>query len=1207
MNPEQIKELDSVNMPLEGITLIEAAAGTGKTHNIQNIAARLIVEKNFAINRIVIVTFTELAAKELAERLRSVLESLAKVLQGETLADVSQQKRSEELLHSFDRHGIEAKDQLERVKNALADFDDNRVSTIHGFCARILNENAFESSVLFRTRLEKNIDQYVDKLLGDFCRMKRYGSSPCPEALQASKEQFSGFVKMLLYRSELKCEYNCQIFDGENALDNEINQVIAELKTLDDAPGVLRGLPGKLNKINDRPGDEYIEYYAYLLKKLLQTDAPAEEFKSVLENITSEILIGKSSARPKGNVELNTTYIKENKLFALTDKYISLCGACRQILLENEAFKFVKKNLKAWKQRDNFHGFDDMLKNVLAALGNEKLCRMLREKFSAAIIDEFQDTDPVQYAIFKKIFIDGSHQHTFFMVGDPRQAIYSFRGGDLATYMTARSECLASPDGRICKLSCNYRSSGKMIDSFNKFFRHNNLFAAGDLQLPDAQAPENAKKGIHFDGEEMDNPLQVSCMMLDNAASCYKKCALNIVKMLNDHRFQLPDKDGVLQPIKPGDIAVLAFDKRELENVRNELIRWNVPVVCEHKNGIWSSPEAADLAVFLRAVIEPQRESNIAEALLTPLCSVSLAGLDKLYLWADERMTRWRMIFEDLKDVWLKDGVSGMLGKAFITDFPEDGNTFKQRMAISRNGTRRIANYTQLGDMLAAMELASHLSPQGVLNKLKAQIAAGEVDDESAEMLESDNTAVRLITVHSSKGLQFPVVFLPFMASRYPGKRKDTLRTYHRNGVLCCNPDRSDASALMLALQEELQELMRLTYVAVTRAGSYCFVGWGQNKSGNTSAMDWLFRMNDVDFKDNEEKTINSFIDKGFRDKKLNIPPGLQFTGISDDSFLKIYQETTAEVKLVEPPEVQLLPDDWRLISYSALNVNNTAPAEDFFDEAVDYDQADDAVDNDEQSSGTLQGGIWDIPGGAAVGNAWHNILEELDFTAAVDPAAVSRRMKLYGFEDEHYCTETCRMLENLLQYDLPLPAGGAFKLADITMKQRRSEFEFLLGVSGEITMSRLLAAVEPYLQENYCALYRSGDESLLRGGFFTGFMDLLFEYQGRFYIVDWKSNTLNRRAENFSGEKLKHSMFEATYPLQYLFYTAALVKYLEHKLQREINEALYSKYFGGVYYIFLRGMCLDIPAGVYAARPPLAVILKLLEALGCRSRKDSL
>ena len=173
MNPEQIKELDSVNMPLEGITLIEAAAGTGKTHNIQNIAARLIVEKNFAINRIVIVTFTELAAKELAERLRSVLESLAKVLQGETLADVSQQKRSEELLHSFDRHGIEAKDQLERVKNALADFDDNRVSTIHGFCARILNENAFESSVLFRTRLEKNIDQYVDKLLGDFCRIHK--------------------------------------------------------------------------------------------------------------------------------------------------------------------------------------------------------------------------------------------------------------------------------------------------------------------------------------------------------------------------------------------------------------------------------------------------------------------------------------------------------------------------------------------------------------------------------------------------------------------------------------------------------------------------------------------------------------------------------------------------------------------------------------------------------------------------------------------------------------------------------------------------------------------------------------------------------------------------------------------------------------------------------------------------------------------------
>ena len=1194
-------ELDSVNMPLEGITLIEAAAGTGKTHNIQNIAARLIVECNYPINKVVIVTFTELAARELSERLRSVLESLLKVLQGEVVADVNQQQRATALLQAFSKRNITCEQQLERVRNALADFDDNRVSTIHGFCARILNENAFESSVLFRTRLEKNIDQYVDKLLGDYCRMKRYGNSPWTEAHQASREMFADYVKFLLYRNNLKCEYNCQLFESEEALTAALAKLIAELKNMPGASAVLRNIPGNFNKIGDRSGKEHIDFYAGKLEELLECDADPLEFIEVMRNIKFDVLSKSISKKQKNHDEVYD-YIESERLFTLAEEFCQICEVGSRIMMENEAYRFVRKKLEEWKKRDNFHSFDDMLKNVLAALKNEQLCKLLRDKFNAALIDEFQDTDPVQYAIFKKIFISGSQKHSFFMVGDPRQAIYSFRGGDLATYMMARRECLAAPDGRIYKLSCNYRSSGKLIAGFNEFFKHNNLFAAEDLILPETLSPPEVKTGIFYDGVEMENPLQVNYQESGSADSFYTNCAHNIARMLNEKRFQLPQKDGSLRPVQPGDIAVLAFDKHELEKVRKELVKLNVPVVSEHKNGIWSSSEAEELALFLKAVVDPARESCITAALLTRIGGVTLAGLDKLQAPDDEKMYYWRMMFEDLQSIWASEGIASMLGKAFTAGFSGSGSSFKLRMARQQNGARSIANFTQLGDMLSAFELASHLPPRGVLNKLCEQIAGGEVDDESAEMLESDRTAVKLITIHSSKGLQYPVVFLPYMGSRYPGKRT-SLKSYHRNGELCCNPDGCDHDAYMLALQEEMQELMRLAYVAVTRAGSYCFIGWGKKRSGNITVMDWLFRMRNVDFSSGSNAVLNDFLQGKMLSMPVVIPPALQYV---DTAYLEAerYVVDASKEELIPPPEVKVLPNDWRLISYSALNVNDANIADDGFFDEVDRDQADDLS---ESSDNPLTGAIWDIPGGAAIGNAWHDILEEMDFTAPADPAAVARTLDVYGFKAPEYVTATCQMLEELMRYQFTTPDGRkAFMLQNITREQRSSEFEFLLGISGEITTGRLLEALEPYLRENYHALYQSSSDQLLRGGFFTGFIDLLFEHENRFYIVDWKSNTLKKHPANFSGEPLKKSMFEATYPLQYLFYTAALVKYLEHKLKTTITEELYDQYFGGVYYVFLRGLCLDTPCGVYNARPPLKVIKNLLDVLGCSNRKDS-
>ena len=216
-----------------------------------------------------------------------------------------------------------------------------------------------------------------------------------------------------------------------------------------------------------------------------------------------------------------------------------------------------------------------------------------------------------------------------------------------------------------------------------------------------------------------------------------------------------------------------------------------------------------------------------------------------------------------------------------------------------------------------------------------------------------------------------------------------------------------------------------------------------------------------------------------------------------------------------------------------------------------------------------------------------------MDFTAPADPGDVQRVMQVVGMDKLEYTEESCRMLDNLLSYTLPC----GLQLKNLPPERKFTEFEFLLHSRAGIQVSEIMCSVQNYLQKEFGRSYTNSDAGFsqrVNQGFFTGFIDMIFEYEGKFYIVDWKSNTLNRQADDFSGDRLKQHMFDATYPLQYLCYIAALMSCLAQRLQMEFDEAMYEKYFGEVYYIFLRGMTLPEPGGVFAARPPFQVIYDL-------------
>lgn len=1187
-------KLDSVTMPLAGITLIEAAAGTGKTYNIQNIAARLIVEKNFPVETLVIVTFTEKAVQELSDRIRSMLELLLGVIKSRSNFPVHEVTRAKALLERFTASGISAEEQKERLENALRDIDKCRIATIHGFCFRLLSEYAFESSTTFHAQLEKDIASITGKMLKDFCRFKRYSQVDLPGWEDLSPGKLEKAVNFLLNRPNIKQIYKRQVFENENAIIQYLHGLQEEFANLPNKIDDINLLRDKVNKICSTDPEIYIDKAISVLKDLKNVAASDwQRWYDVMSLFRPARFLNKGkAARKKSDADYREfvyDYVSRKELFAVAEEYCMVIENDCNTFLIKDAVNFISKNLEIWKQKNNILDYDDLLLKAEQALRNKSFRRFVQQKLNAGIIDEFQDTDPVQYNIFKAIFIDRSDRRYLFMVGDPRQAIYAFRGGDIATYIAARKECIEK-QGNIYTLTTNFRSSGRMIDAFNTVFKHNDPFFSDEIAFEHVEKPSDIRPGIQLNGQEMEFPLSAQYYENDNE-DIFALSASEINRMLTCGKFTIPDGNGSYRPVTPGDIAVLAENNRNLESFRDYLARYNIPVIGERKGGLWSSVEAVELARVMHAVLENNDAALVREALLTTAGGVTLMDLDLENPAAAEKMLAWRMDFINLADCWYQKGTAAfiaMLIKIF---------SLKERLTGIAGGDRTLSNYIQMGDLLAAAELANKLPPRGVLKFLQEKIAAGGSDE--MEMLESDRSAVHLLTIHKSKGLQFPIVFLIDLDSRRAMAQSSYLSSYHDNGELCCNVDKLDEKSILLAGLEDMQELMRLIYVAVTRACYFCRINWGKSRNMERAMpMTWLFaRQNAI--QDDEYRKNFILGNIAFAPGDMNIPENLQqkslFRNYPDGEYYPLL-----DADLVEPETITAPAGRRYIISYSALNELGHQTDVESDHDFTDRDSGDEENSlppaPEKETSDRLTGGIWDIPPGAAIGNAWHEILENTDFTRGVSDDLLKNTMANYGFKNPEHIAASAEMFKNLL--DCTLPCG--MKLKELSMERRLTELEFLLSSPQGFTFGNITSAINEYMASEFGSVIAPKGVLNMHRGFFTGFIDMVFEYNNKLYIVDWKSNALGSLKESFYGSKLKHHMFKSLYPLQYLCYLAALLKYLEQRLQRKVDEELYNEYIGGVYYIFLRGMMLDEPGGVFAANVPYRFVRSLADVITC-------
>ncbi len=1210
--------LDPLKAPLSGIQLIDASAGTGKTYTISALITRLIIEKNLGIGKILVVTFTEAATKDLKGRIRQALMNCLYGLEGKAIPP------DDRFINDLARAVPDRAQAAFLLKNAISGFDEAAIYTIHGFCQRMLQEFALESGCPFDAELATDTSDLCMEIVEDFLRKKTYAETPL----------FSDFVKKELAPGPLynlwqqylrrsihvlpgKREYS-DLADLRKKTEKAYEQAFDMVKgawkrSRTEVERVLLGHEGLNRNMYRRPSVG--KWIAEMDRIFGDEGQSCLELFDKFEKFTSDVL---ARATKKGYTPPDHPFFATCQ--SLLDKKTALTGIFEQnlMLLKHEFSAYMRAEYPKRKAQRQLIDFDDLLtmlyQGLRGARGDE-MARKIRERFPAALIDEFQDTDPVQYKIFKRIYGKcaglNHHDHLLYLIGDPKQSIYQFRGADIFSYAQAARDV----DQRN-SLDTNYRSEPGMVEAVNTLFSPRNPFLFPWIAYAPVKSAGKAPV-LHIKGLSQDDPLTIWILDGETKPITKKKAEQQILPAITAEIIRLLDlaarheavfrgsEDRVLGP---GDIAVLTRTNREARQVRNSLAMAGVPCVIQSSEDVFASDEALEILRILQAVLNPGTPELVKAALAT-----RLFGQDASSLWRlSHDDLAWGRIMSRLawyNQLWNEFGVMAMFRKLI------DHEGARARLLSHPMGERRITNCLHILEILHRKELSSHGGPAGLLNTLCEKILlarqGGQSPEEHEVRLESDGDKVQIVTIHKSKGLEYPVVFVPFMLGNtrsnntkpiifHAGEDPDTL-------TVALDADAIERHRAM-AEREEKAENLRILYVAVTRAINRCYVAWGPEKDTETSALAYLFR--------------DYFQPKGEAAGKATMPCSseglikclvplekasggrIRIRPVPADERVPVLEKTHKEIRLTKRRFTKRIDQGWRLTSFSAItrprDDNSTvkplsAVGTDTWAEepGITGKDASMGTDSGESPAGTYS--ILDFPRGARAGIFLHDVMEHVDFElVGRDQVAdevmglVDQKLKEHGF-DHIWLEPVTDMLKRVLNTDLG-PGPAPLCLSGIPLSRRLSELEFYYPLDRPDLdgLAHLLASRGLAGQEGFP--WAGRQDLKLTGGFMRGFIDLLFEHGGRYFIIDWKSDFLGPGEDDYALSELQTRMVSESYVLQYYIYTLAVHRYLSSRLPGYD----YQHHFGGVYYVFLRGVKRGrhgLLHGIFHDRPPLEAI----------------
>ncbi|XOB66481.1 exodeoxyribonuclease V subunit beta [Deferribacteres bacterium DY0037] len=1142
------KQMELLTAPLTGTSLIEANAGTGKTYNITALFTRMVTELQYPVESILVVTYTNAAVSDLKAKIYKRLNDV--LLAMVSLRDSVEITMEDEfpLDYALKRKENLTKD-IKLLKGAVRDFDQCAIFTIHGFCQRMLKENAFSGHVAYDIDLTGDSREILKKPVYNFWRENIYKTPQ--EAIKLLKsltpDSLINFYMQVQSNQSITVAEPAVIVEPEDILKiiSELTDCMTTVKTCFTSNETeLRELLDSKRK--NFPLDKRSYQARYVndsfneLKKLTESGnihCPLESENKKIYRLTNHSIEGKI----------------EHVFFSLVHKWYDKEAEFRELsrlfesTLKYKLCLYMEEVLETHKQKNNIQSYDDLItrmrNSVMENEGHGNMSISVNRKFNAALIDEFQDTDPHQYDIFNTVF--GRYGKPFFMIGDPKQAIYSFRGADVYAYLKAASE-----EGNQYTLTKNFRSAPELVDAVNSFFQRENAFMEPRIEyIPSV----GGHKELALTVAEKPQPhMTVWETEKTKPEEIALSTARHISELLNKSSYESAHING--KAVKPSDIAVLCRNKKEMTMVKEALTYCRVPAVVSGSENVFSSDEAVEMVNILSAVISPFSQSHIKTALAS-----SAFGYTAKEIYHITETDQWDDITEEFRNY--NDMIS-LRGFAPMFFHMASVRKLYKRLAKLPSGERKLTNLIHITELAQQFEANRKAAPQDILRWMKEKISNAEMRDEESELkMDSDENAVTIITIHKSKGLEYNIVYTPFlMFSRGNNKRPDYAK-YHKEDKFILDVAGTD-EAIEKTQQEEQQEKLRIAYVALTRAKSVCFTAWGEGTGHDKSALAYLINGEQSKF---DSGRLHSF----FRGSNVAIKP-------LPDTAVQTYKGSEIQPTGKNRTFTSEITPPWQINSFSRL-IHSSSSVRDT-DQFTMKDETSD-------SSGRLD--IFTFPKGAKAGTCLHECMEETDFenfSALSVAETVEERLKAFSFDTDFTPAVTQNIL-TILNKDMH---GTCLK--DLKQGDYIHEMEFQI-------------ATKPFRPEPVSEIFRNSGQNDYADaastlsfdamqGFMNGFADLIFCQRGQYYVLDWKSNHLGMTPENYSMERMHAEMLGSHYYMQMHIYTLALHMHL----QRYLKGYSYDKHMGGGIYVFMRGIHEKGNEGIYFHRPEKDTICRLEE-----------
>jgi exodeoxyribonuclease V beta subunit len=1300
-----MKTLDPWALELGGTRLIEASAGTGKTYTLTTLYLRLLVEHDLLPSDILVVTYTHAATAELRDRIRTRIREAIAI--GDADEDAVSDPAADPELTRLAKRSREIgtqNGQSDPLRRALQEFDEAAIFTIHGFCQRTLQEHAYESGMAFDAELVEESEILDRRVAHDLWSRLLVGEDP-------------SFVEWLRFgggrRWKFEPEELRRSILGVLGADEEmpILPAIESVGASDD----LEGLRGAVEKLWIRWADTWQARRENVSVLLLgENDLNGKKFNvATIETKWFPLMdrwvedIAKSgNAKCMNAVELPAWWknvVPDGLVSGLNkggqpidDPFFVQCGELKESMdaldeaRRNRALllrlRFVREaRAEARKRRDEHHilFFDDLLCQLRAALrpeGGDRLTQILRSRYQFALIDEFQDTDPVQYEIFRRVWHEAGEgrEGGLLLIGDPKQAIYSFRGADVFTYLAARDDAEAGLHG----LGINWRSSAGLIAGINTLFNQPkepfglagiefNAVASRPGLTETLNVPNRSTAGLRVVMANRSEASQAGVVEEPVEKGFPQRFGrTTLMRVLANDVADLLDSGGTIdgRPIEPSDIAILCRRKVELAGARRALEALGIPCVDRGDSDVFDSREAWELLSVLRAWMRSSDPRLLRGALSTAahgLDATAIRNLDDDCAELSDVAER----FGEYARIWSQSG----FGLAFESWRRSESIT--ERLLGYQDGERRLTNWLQLAELLQRREHDQGVSRIGLVAWLERMIAASDTRNEAGSeasllRLERDDQAVSLVTLHRSKGLEYEIVYLPSLweeaSARGPSveSAKDASTSkppirFHdvktgRRSLDLGGPDY--AEHVEVGRDEASSEQLRLLYVGLTRAKQQCVILWGA--IGQAFAKTPIAQLLDARRAESEGE-----------DRAKSAKKRRKWT---DQQWVDAWQAVAEEAEQIAPGAISIEParysvrERWRssrvdssplefqslrrrlkrpfeTTSFSALvrnaqrmdQPNQTHPST-----RMPEPLGGPGVTGRDRQDGSAEDALREIPGrsnlaasmdefprGAEAGTLLHDVLEHVDFsTCGADDASGTEEIRNLAAQAIHASrfgsssSEKAALVDQVVHVAVsvartPLrPELGPFCLADLSPGQQRAEIEFtLVAPGGEAaagfspsSLSSLLTgagADEESPVVRYATRLSEMGWRELRG-YLRGFIDSVFHDGERYYLIDYKSNHLGSVQEDYAPARLVQPMIDHDYVLQYLIYSIALDRHLGQRL----SDYDYEEHFGGVYYLFLRGLAEahEPGCGVFFDRPSAEIVRGASALLGFGTKRMS-